>query len=329
MESSRSGRSSGASDGWQYNGGMRRDRAPAPSRIFQGARLLLLALLAALLAPAARAAPALEGDYDSPLGRVRVAAGGQGVTGTLVAPSALCPFRAGSEVLRGTLLDDSLAGQIRVCLAGRSCREKEAWSSAVLLVGPGRLSGAVHVAVKGCHGPFGKKGGVTFARSGASSTDTPSSTASSAPTRTAARTPAPADLAARRAEARRLLRDGAGHLAEGNFEQARHRFLEAIEVDARVPEAYNGVGVTWRMRNDLEEALAWYKKALAVDPDFGDAYYNMACVYAVQGKADLALRYLKIAYLNGYATADGIAQDPDLASLRGSAEYQSLVRARM
>ena len=313
--------------------GMRRDRAPAPSRsrLFQGARLLLFALLAALLAPAVRAAPALEGDYDSPLGRVRVASGGQGVSGTLVAPSALCPFRAGSEVLRGTLLDDSLAGQIRVCLAGRSCREKEAWSSAVLLVGPGRLSGAVHVAVKGCHGPFGKKGGVTFARSGASSTDTPSSTAtvSSSRTRTAARTPAPSDLAARRAEARRLLRDGAGHLAEGNFEQARHRFLEAIEVDARVPEAYNGVGVTWRMRNDLEEALAWYKKALAVDPDFGDAYYNMACVYAVQGKADLALRYLKIAYLNGYVTADGIAQDPDLASLRESAEYQSLVRARM
>ncbi len=296
---------------------------PAPrGRLFPRARAFLLA---ALLPAAARAAPALEGDYDSPLGRVRVAAGGHGVTGTLVAPSALCPFRAGSEVLRGTLLDDSLAGQMRVCLAGRACREKEAWSSAVLLVGPGRLSGAVHVAVEGCHGPFGKKGGVTFARSGESSTTTPTRTSTA--TRTLA--PTPADLAARRAEARRLLRDGAGHLAEGNFEQARRRFLEAIEVDARVPEAYNGVGVTWRMRNDLEEALAWYKKALAIDPDFGDAYYNMACVYAVQGKAEMALRYLTIAYLNGYVTADGIAQDPDLASLRKSSEYQSLVRARM
>ena len=296
-----------------------------------------LVLAAALLAPAARAAPALDGEYDSPLGRIRVAAGEQGVTGTLLAPSALCPFRAGTEVLRGTLLDDSLAGQMRLCLGGKGCREKEAWSSAVLLVGPGRLSGAVHVAQKSCLGPFGKKGGVTLARSGEASTATSTptatppgtSTASSTPQAAPARTSSPADAAARRARARRLLRDGAGYLAEGSFEKARRRFLEAIEADPRVPEAYNGVGVTWRMRNDLREALAWYKRALAVDPDFGDAYYNMACVYAVEGRAELALRYLKIAYLNGYATAEGIAQDPDLASLRESPEYQSLVRARM
>lgn len=288
-----------------------------------------LLLAAALLPAAAQAAAPLDGDYDSPLGRVRIAAGEQGVTGMLVAPSALCPFRPGTEVLRGTLLDDSLAGQIRVCLGGRSCREKEAWSSAVLLVGPGQLSGAVHVAERGCLGPFGKKGGVTLARSGGSPTAPPDSTAAPTPTPTATKVSAPRDPKARRAQARKLLRDGAGYLAEGSFEQARRRFLEAIEVDPKIPEAYNGVGVTWRMRNDLRQALAWYKKALAVDPDFGDAYYNMACVYAVEGKVELALRYLKIAYLNGYATAEGIAQDPDLASLRESPEYQSLVRARM
>ncbi|HET6922223.1 MAG TPA: tetratricopeptide repeat protein [Anaeromyxobacteraceae bacterium] len=303
-------------------------------------------LLAALLAGPAAGAPALDGDYDSPLGRVRIAAGEQGVTGTLEAPSALCPFRPGTEILRGTLLDDSLAGQMRVCLGGRSCREKEAWSSAVLLVGPGQLSGAVHVAQKGCLGPFGKKGGVTLARSGGSQgpsppgrgrSDSPETTggegarpsATPVETTTGEGARPSATPAARRARARKLLRDGAGHLAEGNFEQARRRFLEAIEADPKVPEAYNGVGVTWRMRNDLRQALEWYKKALAVDPDFGDAYYNMACVYAVEGKAELALRYLKIASLNGYATAEGIAQDPDLASLRESPEYQSLVRARM
>ncbi|HEY6105885.1 MAG TPA: tetratricopeptide repeat protein, partial [Anaeromyxobacteraceae bacterium] len=240
-----------------------------------------------------------------------------------------CPFRPGTEVLRGTLLDDSLAGQIRVCLRGRRCREKEAWSSAVLLVGPGQLSGAVHVAERGCLGPFGKKGGVTLARSGGSPTPTATSPPTPTPTRTATPASRPAGTKARRDKARKLLRDGAGYLAEGSFEQARRRFLDAIEADPTIPEAYNGVGVSWRMRNDLGEALAWYKRALAVDPDFGDAYYNMACVYAVEGKVALALRYLKIAYMNGYATADGIAQDPDLASLRESPDYQSLVRARM
>jgi tetratricopeptide (TPR) repeat protein len=128
----------------------------------------------------------------------------------------------------------------------------------------------------------------------------------------------------RRERARALLRDGKGFLDEGAFEKARRRFLEATRADPGVPEAYNGVGVTYRMRNDLAEALLWYKKALAADPDFGDAYYNMACVYALQGRTGLALRYLEIAALNGYATADGIDADPDLEPLRGLARYQSL-----
>ncbi len=133
----------------------------------------------------------------------------------------------------------------------------------------------------------------------------------------------------RRAKARDLLRDGAAYLNEGSFEAARRRFLEAIETDDAIPEAFNGVGVTWRMRNDLDRALEWYKKALVVDPDFGDAYYNMACVYALRGDKDLALRYLQIAALNGYASGEGIDADPDLASLRGDPAYQALVRAKM
>ena len=284
------------------------------------------------LAPAAAAAgqagPAqgaepFDGDYESPLGRIRIEAGEGGVKGTVVAPSALCPFLPGEQVFRGTLLDDSLAGQLRVCLRGKACSAREEWASAVLLVAPSRLSGAVHVSARRCLGPLGKRGGITMARSGAAPI-------AAAPTPAAARTAAATlPAAADPGRARALLRDGAGHLGEGNFEQARRRFLEAIAADPSVTEAYNGVGVTFRMRNDLGEALAWYKKALAVDPDFGDAYYNMACVYALQGKVPMALRYLQIAYLNGYVTAEGIEQDPDLAYLRGTPEYRSLVRARM
>jgi Flp pilus assembly protein TadD len=123
--------------------------------------------------------------------------------------------------------------------------------------------------------------------------------------------------------------DAAAWLQEGNFERARKRFQEAIAIDPGLPEAYNGVGVTYRMRNDLPAATAWYKKALGVDPDFGDAYYNMACVYALQGQEELALRYLQIAAMNGYATAEGIDEDPDLESLRGTAAYRALVKARL
>ncbi|HEY6100813.1 MAG TPA: tetratricopeptide repeat protein [Anaeromyxobacter sp.] len=270
-----------------------------------------------LAAPASASADAaLHAEYDSPLGRIRIAGDGTSYRGTLVAPSRRCGFAAGEEVLRATLLDDSLAGQVRVCLAGKACGQREEWSPAVLLATEGKLSGAVHVQAKGCRAPLGKRGGIAFTRA----EGPPAGAAAAAPARSAA---------ARREKARRLVKDGGAWLSEGNFEEARRRFLRAIEADPSIPEAYNGVGVAYRARNDLPRALEWYKKALAADADFGDAYYNMACVYALEGKKDMALRYLQIAALNGYATANGMDEDPDLETLRGDPGYRALVRAKM
>jgi Flp pilus assembly protein TadD len=209
---------------------------------------------------------------------------------------------------------------MRVCLSGKDCQAGEEWANALFLATPTRLSGAVHVAARGCVGPFGKRGGVTLARAGGPD----ASAAAATPKR-----PAKAlDPKVRRARARALLREGKVHLDAGNFERARKSFLEAIEVDPEVPEAYNGVGVTFRMRNALGEALAWYKKALSADPDFGDAYYNMACIYSLQGKGEMALRYLRIAALNGYVSGEGLDADPDLEPVRKLAGYQAL-RSRM
>lgn len=274
--------------------------------------VLVLGASAAPAGPAGSAGPVVDGAYETPLGRVAITAAGDGYVGRLAgpAPAGACRFRPGEEVLRATLLDDSLAGQVRVCLAGPGCDGREEWASAVLLVGPGGLSGALHVAAKGCAAPGGKSG-LAFVRAAPAAAGSPK-----APPRTAA--------ASRRARARALLRDGAAWLQEGNFEKARARFLEAVEADPSVPEAYNGVGVTWRMRDDLPRALDWYKQALAADPDFGDAYYNMACVYALRGQKALALRYLQIAALNGYATADTLERDPDLAPLRGEPAFRAL-----
>jgi hypothetical protein len=283
-------------------------------------RFLSFPLLLALVPLGAGAAPAVSGEYDSPLGRVRLAGDGTSFRATLLAPVGPCHFAKGEEVLRATLLDDSLAGEVRLCQVG--CAAAEAWAKGVLLVGPKGLAGAVHVA-PGCQAPVGRNGGITFTR-------TTATARSPAPARSTAAGPPTAIPAGSPAErARSALRDGAGWLKEGNFEKARARFQEAVALDPRRPEAYNGVGVTWRMRDDFKAALEWYKKALGVDPDFGDAYYNMACVYALTGQPDLALRYLQIAAVNGYATAEGIGEDPDLASLRELPAYRALVRARM
>jgi len=304
-------------------------------RIGRMSRLTALALLLAAALPAGAARPAVAdgppvaGDFRSPLGLVRIAGDGTAFKGTLVAPAGACKLAAGTEVLQGTLLDDSLAGQVRICQTGPGC-PPEAWAKAVLLVTPGGLVGAAHAA-KGCRTALlGKNGGITFTRAAAPRPPAVAGRTPPAPPQAVPPVPAPRPAtSAARERAREAMRDGFDWLKEGSFERARRRFLEAIDIDPRLPEAFNGVGVTYRMRNDLDAAVGWYKKSLAVDPDFGDAYYNLACVYALQGQSELALRYLQIAAVNGYVTAEGIDEDEDLASLRHTPAYQALVKARL
>jgi tetratricopeptide (TPR) repeat protein len=300
--------------------------APRPRQPRLASALAALALALALAALPARAEElVVAGEYDSPLGRVRVAGDGTVFKGTLVAPAGACRLAAGTEVLQGTLLDDSLAGQVRVCLVGPGCPAED-WAKAVLLVEPAGLTGAAHVA-KGCRAPLGKSGGIAFRRAAAPARPAPGAAKAPPPARAAP--PAEPPRSAAREQARQVMRDGFEWLKEGNFERARKRFQEAAELDPHLPEAFNGIGVTYRMRNDLEAAVRWYKRSLAVDPDFGDAYYNLACVYALQGQAELALRYLQIAAVNGYATAEGIDADDDLSSLRETPAYQALVKAKL
>lgn len=126
-------------------------------------------------------------------------------------------------------------------------------------------------------------------------------------------------------EAGKLLAQGGAYLQEGRFERARKLFRDALEKDPQRAEGYNGVGVTYYARGDLDEALAWYKRSLEADPRFGDAFYNMACVYALQKHKALAFRYLRMAALNHYSEREQMERDPDLAGLRDDPQWAELL----
>ena len=119
---------------------------------------------------------------------------------------------------------------------------------------------------------------------------------------------------------------GAQFMNNGFFERARRKFRQAIDLDPTRPEAFNGIGVTYYARNDYEEALRWYKKGLEVDANFGDAYYNMACIYSLKKKPNLAFRYLHIAALNGFVQPKVLAEDSDLDNLRSDPRYKKIVQ---
>jgi hypothetical protein len=103
---------------------------------------------------AAAAAEPLGGVWSSPLGKMSLMQRGDAVIGEMQSPAEGCGLSAKSVVLKGDLLEDSLSGQVQVCLSG--CDSKMAWVPVLLLVSPDAhvLSGTTTLP-KGCASPLG------------------------------------------------------------------------------------------------------------------------------------------------------------------------------
>ena len=68
---------------------------------------------------------------------------------------------------------------------------------------------------------------------------------------------------------------GLGLLKLSRWEDAKNEFLRALEQEPNLAEAYNTLGYLDEAMDDLESAVAMYKKALAVKPDYKIARENM------------------------------------------------------
>lgn len=267
--------------------------------------------LLSLLGAAPAHASGMAGAWQLPVGKVEVSETADGVVGKLAEPDARCSGLAkGAEVLHGTFDDGAFSGELRLCLEGPKCSAKESWLSALLMADAGgaRLSGAIERGNADCHAQIPGKGGLVIRRW----------TPHPAVVDPRARVPA-----AQLKKAQALIAEAGQLLEQGEAEKARAVFGEALAV-VPLAEAYNGVGVTHYVRNEYPEALKSYQEALVVDPEFGDAYYNTACIYAVTGKKDLAFKTLQLAAKNRYHDFSAIDDDPDLRSLHDDPRWQQV-----
>ena len=313
----------------------------------------LAPLLAALVA-----ADAL-GSWTANGARLELKDEGGKIVGRLAAEGGPCPVKAGTELIKGTLLDDSLSAQVRLCLIATQCGPAEDTALAVLLVTK-TLTGGVHTRAACAQDVrslvLRRPGGGAMAMKAPPANQRLSKTPPPKPRtepsgtteiaqNTKINTTAIGDIPGRpvgdpehppgydprdarnkeKSAVDKLLVEGAAWLQQGKFERARDAFHGALDKDPKRAEAYNGLGVTFYARGDYDEALAWYKKSLEADPRFGDAYYNMACVYALQAQKGLAFRYLRMAALNHYSERELMEKDPDLASLRDDAQWNEIV----
>ena len=70
-----------------------------------------------------------------------------------------------------------------------------------------------------------------------------------------------------------------------------------------------------------DEAIALYLRWLEADPQDANSRYNLACLYALQKKVDLALDALQTSIEAGFTDFDHARKDPDLTCLRNEKAF--------
>ena len=125
------------------------------------------------------------------------------------------------------------------------------------------------------------------------------------------------------AQAREALGDASG---------ATERYRTALEVAERHmdlnpddPRAATMRAVSLCRLGKPDEGEVWAEKALEIDPSDAGVRYNVACLFALEGKSERAIDCLQEAIAAGFGLRDWIRQDPDLASLRGEPRFEQLV----
>ena len=81
----------------------------------------------------------------------------------------------------------------------------------------------------------------------------------------------------------------------GYWRNSESLYFEAIRVTGDNYMAYHHLGMAYTDQGKLDQAIAAYKKSIAVDPSYSHAYNNLGVVYARQGKFNEAVEQFKLA----------------------------------
>lgn len=68
-----------------------------------------------------------------------------------------------------------------------------------------------------------------------------------------------------------------------------------------------------------------FKKALSINPKDPSLNYNIACLYSLTDKLDLAADYLDHALEYGFKELDSLRNDPDISKLRSSKDFKKIM----
>ncbi|MBF0370225.1 MAG: sulfotransferase [Magnetococcales bacterium] len=106
-------------------------------------------------------------------------------------------------------------------------------------------------------------------------------------------------------EAIAALKQGVAHHQTGQLDQAIAWYRRTLTIDPQNINAMNNIGAVLKMQGKLKEAEQHLKRALAINPHFASAHNSLGVVLKNMGRLDEAIRHLRqaIALQANYANA--------------------------
>lgn len=121
-----------------------------------------------------------------------------------------------------------------------------------------------------------------------------------------------------------LVREAQAAVQSGDWTTAAALFTKLTEAEPKVGRHWHMLGYSLHAGNRLDEALKAHHRATEFDDVRAPATYNVACVHALKGDADQAFAWLEKAIDAGFADADLLETDSDLAGIRADPRFAKL-----
>lgn len=111
----------------------------------------------------------------------------------------------------------------------------------------------------------------------------------------------------------------------GKMDSGLSYYQKILEMDDSNIDAMNRIAGISVKKQNYHHAIALLKKIINLQPEKADAYYNLACIYAIQNQVTSATTYLKSAMEHGYNNMNQIRTDKDLENIRKTEYYQKMI----
>ncbi|MBW2020866.1 MAG: tetratricopeptide repeat protein [Deltaproteobacteria bacterium] len=134
-----------------------------------------------------------------------------------------------------------------------------------------------------------------------------------------------AHLAERKSKAEASRRLGEGYLGEGNATAALKELLKAEKLYEKDAFLQNDLGLAYFAKKEFDLAIAHFKKALAIKPDYPEALNNMGTVYLRLKQWDDAIECFNRAHANLLYTTPHFALSNLGEAYRGKKDYRRAI----